>query len=828
MTGPVRAALRAAVLCALVAGDARAQGAAADYERAAELRGRFADLLDPAPRPVWIDGARVWFEETGPDGAREFVVVDPTAAPELRRVSAPSSDLFGGARPVEIRPGATPRDLVAIIDSAPFAVPLRFPETGGIARVPGEVDGAALGRGALEAPRRGARSGRGRGAVTVVIQNASAAPVRLVWLDGDGKRRGYGEISPGESRSQGTFVGHLFALVDEEGNDVAHLRVPRKGGLHSYSAPLERTPRETGAMRMDVGFRDGALTVGQGDARRTLVESDRVLGTFTGPIEWAPGDGAFVCWLVRRVATREIHMVDSAPDDRLQPRLVSKRYRKPGDELDRRVPVLVSVPTDDPADARVVPIEGLDALAPNPWQIRGPRWRSDGSAFALTYNGRGHRVMRVLQVDAASGAVTTLVDEQPETFFDYSRKQYLTRLSPDADGSEDLVWMTERSGWNHLVRVDERTGEVTELTSGEWVVKEVRELDPEAREMLLVVCGIHPDQDPYHEHLARLDVDTGELTVLTEGDGTHDVEFSPSGEWFLDRWSRVDLAPVVELRSADGERSIELGRASTARLEAAGWHAPERFVAKGRDEETDIWGIVLRPTNFDVERSYPIVENIYAGPHDQHVPKSFAVHRKMNELAELGFIVVRVDGMGTNWRSKAFHDVAWMNLGDAGFPDRVLWLRALAAHEPAADLERVGIYGGSAGGQNAMRALIAHNDVYEVAVADCGCHDNRMDKIWWNELWMSWPIGDHYSESSNVDQAHRMEGELLLVVGELDTNVDPASTMQVVDALIRADKDFDLLVIPGAGHGAAETPYGTRRRRDFLVEHLWHLEPRRP
>jgi dipeptidyl aminopeptidase/acylaminoacyl peptidase len=188
--------------------------------------------------------------------------------------------------------------------------------------------------------------------------------------------------------------------------------------------------------------------------------------------------------------------------------------------------------------------------------------------------------------------------------------------------------------------------------------------------------------------------------------------------------------------------------------------------------------------------------------------------------------VVQIDGMGTSHRSKPFHDVCWKNLGDAGFPDRICWIQAAAKHEPAMDLTRVGIYGGSAGGQNAMRALIAHSDFYHVAVADCGCHDNRLDKLWWNELWMSWPVGSHYDASSNVAQAHRLQGKLLLIVGELDRNVDPASTLQVVHALVQADKDFDLLVLPGTGHGAAETPYGNRRRMDYFVRHLLGVEPR--
>ena len=223
-----------------------------------------------------------------------------------------------------------------------------------------------------------------------------------------------------------------------------------------------------------------------------------------------------------------------------------------------------------------------------------------------------------------------------------------------------------------------------------------------------------------------------------------------------------------------------------------------------------------------------MLEYIYAGPHSAFVPKTFSAipGGSVRELAELGFIVVQCDGMGTSHRSKAFHDVCWKNLGDSGFPDRIAWLRAAAAKHPQLDLTRVGIYGGSAGGQSSTRAMLAHGDFYQAAVSDCGCHDNRMDKIWWNEQWMGWPIGPHYADQSNVTLAKNLVGKLMLVVGELDKNVDPASTLQVANALVKADKDFELLLIPGAGHGAAELPYGKRRRADFFVRHLLGKAPR--
>jgi dipeptidyl aminopeptidase/acylaminoacyl peptidase len=295
--------------------------------------------------------------------------------------------------------------------------------------------------------------------------------------------------------------------------------------------------------------------------------------------------------------------------------------------------------------------------------------------------------------------------------------------------------------------------------------------------------------------------------------------------YFADVYSRVDAAPVLELRrTVDRSLVLQLEKADDAGLRAAGWAPPEVFVAKGRDGTTDIWGVIYRPARFDPSLKYPVIENIYAGPHSSFVPKSFAAFNGMQAQADLGFIVVQIDGMGTSNRSKAFHDVAWMNLKDAGFPDRILWHKAVAARYPWYDISRVGIYGTSAGGQSALGALLFHPEFYKAAVSAVGCHDNRMDKIWWNEQWMGWPIGPHYADSSNVDNAHRLQGKVLLVVGELDTNVDPSSTMQVVNALIKANKDFELLVVPGAGHGSGGA-YGERRRFDFFVRHLLGAPP---
>ena len=341
---------------------------------------------------------------------------------------------------------------------------------------------------------------------------------------------------------------------------------------------------------------------------------------------------------------------------------------------------------------------------------------------------------------------------------------------------------------------------------------------------------MNPGKDPYFFHYYRINFDGTGLTPLTTVDANHDVKFSRDMQYYVDIYSRVDMAPVSELHKRATDRSSPNSNAATsARSPRPTWKAPEVFVAKGRDGKTDIWGVIYRPTTFDPAKKYPVIENIYAGPHGSFVPKSFSGYNAMQAQAELGFIVVQIDGMGTSNRSKAFHDVAWKNIGDAGFPDRILWHKAVAAKYPWYDITRVGIYGGSAGGQNSLGALLFHPEFYKVAVAYAGCHDNRMDKIWWNEQWMGWPIGPQYSASSNVDNAYRLQGNVLLIVGELDTNVDPSSTMQVVNALIKANKNFDLLVVPGQNHNAARGgefgAYGERKRFDYFVQHLMGAKP---
>ncbi|NNM85345.1 MAG: prolyl oligopeptidase family serine peptidase [Phycisphaerales bacterium] len=534
---------------------------------------------------------------------------------------------------------------------------------------------------------------------------------------------------------------------------------------------------------------------------------------------WSPDSTRLVVVKVRQGANRVVTEVEWAPPGSINPRTVEFRYLKPGDPIPIRKPCLFDV-----SQATEIPVS--DKLFANPWSVNDIRWWPDSSRFTFLYNQRGHQVMRVVSVDAHTCHVSPIVNEECKTFFDYAGKLFTCYL----DATHELIWMSERDGWNHLYLYDMTTGRVkNQITNGSWVVRKVVQVDNHARTVLLEVGGIFPEQDPYYIHYIRVNFNGTNLVHLTHGDGTHHLHFSPDGKYYFDHFSRVDLPPATELRRThDGSLVCPLERADAAMLLKTGLPRPERFEAPGRDGITSIYGLIFRPSNFDPAIRYPVVEDIYAGPQDAFVPKGWQDFYWQQTLAEIGFIVVKCDGMGTSNRSKAFHDVCWKNLGDSGFPDRIPWIKAAAQSRPWMDIERVGIHGTSAGGQSAMRALLAFGEFYKVAVANSGCHDNRVDKIWWNELWMCWPIGHWYVQQSNAVNAHKLAGKLMLIVGGMDHNVDPACTFQVVDALIRANKDFDLLVVPNGHHGCGGPfwHYTWRRTRDFLVRHLWHFEPR--
>ena len=395
------------------------------------------------------------------------------------------------------------------------------------------------------------------------------------------------------------------------------------------------------------------------------------------------------------------------------------------------------------------------------------------------------------------------------------------------DGAE-VLWASERDGWMHLYLYDGKTGTLkNQITSGAWVVRGIRHVDEDNRVLYFTAGGREAGRDPYLEHLYRVNLDGGGLRLLTPEDANHSIAFSPDGQYFVDTYSRVDHAPISVLRRASDGRTVrDLEQTNIDRLLATGWKWPEPFAAKARDGATDIYGIIWRPSTFDPSMRYPVVEQIYTGPHGFFVPKTFSAYRNTAQsIAELGFVVIQVDGLGTARRSREFHLFSYRNLGDGGIPDHIAAMRQMAQQYPYMDLTRVGIYGHSAGGYDATRAILMHPDFYKVAVSSAGNHDHRLDKAVWNTQWMGLPIDKHYDEQSNVMQAHRLQGKLLLVHGDVDENVPVSATLRLVDALIKADKNFEMLIMPNQTHSLGRHPYFIRKRWNFFVEHLLDVKP---
>ncbi len=548
--------------------------------------------------------------------------------------------------------------------------------------------------------------------------------------------------------------------------------------------------------------------------------------------EWSPDSQTLVCWRVEPADIGDVYLVQSSPPDAGRAVLKTRPYAQAGDRFPRYELNLFHV-----ADQKQVkPV--VDRFE-HEWENPRVHWAKDGFHFTYQQEDRGHQRMRLIEVDDRSGTVRNLVDERTPTFIWTTHMEgpeglgvHIFNYLKDTD---EIIYASERDGWRHLYLVERQGGGITnKITTGAWVGRGIQFIDEKKRQIWFLASGMNAGQDPYFLQYYRINFDGTGLVALTDGNGNHTVQFSPDRKYLVDTYSRPDAAPVNELRRcSDGGLICQLESADISELKATGWEPPEVFVAKGRDGKTEIWGNIYRPRNLDPSKKYPIIEDIYAGPQDSYTSKSFSSRDRYAWYNEHGFIVVKLDGMGTANRSKAFHDVCWHDLKDAGFPDRILWIKAAADKYAYMDLDRVGLFGTSAGGQNAAGAVLFHPDFYKVAVANCGCHDNRLDKASWNEQWMGYLPHDKlwshdtnnwYSQSSNIDNAAKLKGKLLLIVGEMDSNVPPESTLRLADALIRADKNFDMLVVPNADHGAG-SGITTRKTHDFFLHNLLHEEP---
>lgn len=565
----------------------------------------------------------------------------------------------------------------------------------------------------------------------------------------------------------------------------------------------------------------------------TAAISNRILEAPRLPIAFFSPDGTKV--LTFKVDLRplaKVSLVESVPA--AAPRLHSYRYPTAGDaDIATARPFLFDLKTGARIELDIPPIpvvstdETLELVS----------WRSSGSHLYFLVDSRGFGSTTVFEADVRTGKTRPVWVERSDT---YVNRNPILRAIGD---SGELLWSSERDGWNHLYLIDSHSGQIKrQVTSGEWAVREVVHVDAAARRIYFTAGGREPGRNPYHSHLYRVGLDGGQPELLSPEDGDHRVRFAASGRYFVDTYSRIDAAPVSVVRTSTGKLVQTLQRADISALLASGWNYPESFRAKARDGVTDIYGMIVRPSRFDPARSYPVIDSIYPGPQHTQTPAGFApesvVQGQAQALAELGFIVVTVDGMGTPLRSRAFREVSYRNLGDAGgLEDHIAALKQLAARYTYMDLSRVGIYGHSGGGYASARAMLLYPDFFKVAVASAGDHELRSYWAEWGERFQGYPIADaNYGAQANAPLAGRLQGKLLLAHGTMDDNVHPTATYQLVDALIAANKDFDLLMLPNRNHGLVDLgrgksapkeldPYFVRRRWDYFVEHLLGAPP---
>jgi dipeptidyl-peptidase-4 len=785
--------------------------------------------------PHWLaNSAQFWYRNDLPGGAREFILVDAERGSRERAFDHPAVAKQIGAAPeaplpVEELQFSEDGKVVTLINATNRWRLERH--TGKLTAAPVAVarpDGLAAETQLRPSLRNGTET-------QISFHNQRDEVVEIFWIDDQGERQRYGEVAARGRREQHTYGGHIWLVADERGENLAVFEATDRPGVAIIRAgrppavaPEKGNPEDQRRARRSPQSPDGTWTAfvkehnvfvrpTAGGAEFQLSQDGKADDAYT-QIQWAPDSQSLVAWRVEPGERKEVYLLESAPAGGGRAKLTTRPYALPGDKFSRHELNIFDV-------ARRRQLKPAVERFEHEWERPQLRWAGDGRQFFYAQAERGHQRFRVIAVAGATGAVRNLVDEKTETFIWTTHIEMLgLKLVNWLTNSDEMIYVSEQDGWRHLYLVDAPAGGIKhQITKGEWVVRGIDRIDEARRQIWFHAGGRNADQDPYFLHYYRINFDGSDLVALTAGNGHHSVQYSPDGRFLIDTWSRVDAPPVHELRrTADGKLVCRLEAADIAELQTSGWEAPEVFVARGRDGTTDIWGIISRPRDFDPKKKYPVIEYIYAGPQGAYVPKSFSGRRLFSALTDRGFVVVQMDGMGTAFRSKAFHDVCWKNLKDAGFPDRILWHQAVAAKYPWYDMSRVGIYGTSAGGQNAAGAVLFHPEFYRAAVANCGCHDNRMDKASWNEQWMGYPVGPHYAACSNVAQAHRLQGGLFLIVGELDSNVPPESTLRVADALIKANKEFELLVVPGENHGTrgAASAYVERRQQDFFGRQL--------
>jgi dipeptidyl-peptidase 4 len=571
-----------------------------------------------------------------------------------------------------------------------------------------------------------------------------------------------------------------------------------------------------------------------------LIESTRDPGDTSAVGQWSPDGTKFLTFRMDSADAGKFGLVQSKPlTGALRPETHVFSYPLPGDETVPQSTLVIA----DVSNGRVVEVDS--ELLPqlyygHPMQPNWVWWSSSSQHVFLIRRHRGFFAYSLEVVDAETGQSRTVITERSDVAIDPFISDSRVPLIRVLEQSSQVVWFSQRSGWGHLYLVELASGELSaQLTDGEWNVSSIQHVDEQGRYVYFTAVGREDGRDPYYDHLYRVSLDGGEPELLTPEVATHYIRFAPDGQHFLDTYSTVTEPPVTVVRRCDGTIVSEVARADVSQLIDTGWKAPQRFVAPDRDGNRVTHGVLLLPSWHDGNQPLPVLDDIYAGPHVNRVPTAFAdsirgrnagffrieSYWQATAIAELGFAIVMIDGAGRPGRSKQEHLRSYRNVRDGGLADHISAIQHLATIHPYLDLERVGMYGNSAGGFPTVSALLDYPDFYKVGVSSGGNHDHRLDKASWIERYMGFPPGPHYVEQANTNGVERLAGKLLLIHAEMDENVHLASTMLVVDALINANKSFDLLIMPNRPHYCTEDPYYIRRKWDYFVEHLLELKP---
>ena len=534
---------------------------------------------------------------------------------------------------------------------------------------------------------------------------------------------------------------------------------------------------------------------------------------------WSPDSNKLVTYRIDARNAGRFTTLQFVPPGQLRPKAFTYIYPLPGEVMPTAQPIIFDVHTLARTNIQTDPLEIYFQGGPD------FDWYKDSKRIHYEFASRGYKHLEFREVDAETGKQRAIVQEEDKNYVDPGETQF----ELINEGAE-LLLTSERDGWNHIYLYDGKTGNLkNQVTKGSWVVRRIVKVDEKARQIYFLAGGREKDEDPYLTHLYKINFDGSAIQLLTPENASHTASVSPDNKFFVDSYSRADLPGESVLRkTSDGSIVQVLEKTDASSWQKTGWKVPEPFKGTSADGKTDVYGLIWRPSNFDASKKYPVIEQIYTGPQGFFVPKTFAAansgRRGLQSVAELGFIVVMVDGRGTTGRSREFHEFSYHNLGGA-FDDHVALIKQMAAKYPYMDLDRVGIYGTSAGGYAAAHAALVHPEFYKVCVSISGDHDARLDKAWWNELYQGYPVGKDYAEQSNITLADKLKGHLLLVHGDVDNNVNPVETMRFVDALIKANKNFDMLLVPNMYHGEGRNFYLVRRRWDYFVQHLLNTQP---